>query len=316
MASGSYELLRLVALLSSTLAFHQGTLQIEEDGKVVELHVVALAEKDVGLFTTSGASLTLQWGGEIRGFLAAKETDAMPSDNYYNFTLFNKEFSYDVDLSAVGCSCNAALFFTSMPGRNPDGTVAKGRFNPYYCDANQMGGVFCWEHDVQESNKYNMATTMHNCNAAPGQYTTSCDRVGCQSNSFKTDPKGFCPHASCKIDSRRPYRVNQRYQANDAGTKLISITNHMTQGNSSFDWGACIDEAYLAESTVAFKSNMAMVFQVWGDSDVTMNWLDSQTGCSGACVQFETVATFSNIALRSLGTKSSTAADQYKVIYS
>ena len=28
----------------------------------------------------------------------------------------NKEFSYDVDVSNVGCHCNAAAYFIDMPG--------------------------------------------------------------------------------------------------------------------------------------------------------------------------------------------------------
>ena len=48
--------------------------------------------------------------------------------------LMNKVFSYSVDVSNVGCSCNAAAYFINMPGNNAgDGD--------YYCDANYVGGV-------------------------------------------------------------------------------------------------------------------------------------------------------------------------------
>ena len=41
----------------------------------------------------------------------------------------NKEFSYDVDVSNVGCHCNAAAYFIEMPGNNAGA-------GDYYCDAN------------------------------------------------------------------------------------------------------------------------------------------------------------------------------------
>ena len=35
---------------------------------------------------------------------------------YFQIPLMNKEFSYDVDVSNVGCHCNAAAYFIDMPG--------------------------------------------------------------------------------------------------------------------------------------------------------------------------------------------------------
>jgi len=48
-------------------------------------------------------------------------------------------------MSNVGCSCNAALYFVSMPGVGADYKPAKGTASDYYCDANKVNGNWCWE---------------------------------------------------------------------------------------------------------------------------------------------------------------------------
>merc|ERR1712242_560109 len=173
----------------------------------------------------------------------------------------------------------------------------------YYCDANMIGGVWCWEHDTIEGNMYAMATTPHNCNAAPGAYTTQCDKVGCQTNSFVIDPKSMCPESDCTIDTRKPFRIIQSFEATADQTKLERIHNRIVQGESVFEWDSCTHPDYLEQFTVAFKNNMSMVFQLWGDVWQTMDWLDKVTGCSGDCDKEAVTTTFSNIAIRSLGAK-------------
>jgi len=120
--------------------------------------------------------------------------------------LFGRKLEYDIDMSTVGCSCNAALYLVSMPGFNTDHKPAKGNDNDYYCDANKVGGVWCWEQDTFEGNKYTMATTPHNCKEPAGDYISSCDRGGCAVNIFNVDKKAMCPDSSCKIDTSKPFR--------------------------------------------------------------------------------------------------------------
>jgi len=296
-------LLALIISLSGVQAVHQGALKVELDGVETELHVVAAVDGSQELFTTSGAELKMKWDGELRGFLASAEADDMPLGNYHNFTLFNKEVSYDIDLGKVGCSCNAALFFVSMPGFNKDGSVAKGGDDklPWYCDATGIGGVMCWEHDTIEGNQYTMAVTPHRCSAARGQYITECHQRGCQSNTFLQDPKAFCPDASCTIDTRKPFRIIERYEADSTLTTLAGIHTRLVQGNNTFQWDTCAGQPeYLQDMATAFKGNWTMTFQLWGTDKATMNWLDGPTGCKGDCVPGETQTTFSNLAIRSL----------------
>merc|ERR1712060_938594 len=113
------------------------------------------------------------------------------------------------------------------------------------------------------------------------------------------DAKGYCPDAGCTIDTRKPFRIHQRYEANRKG-KLIRIANRLVQEGRVFGWEACDDREYLAAMTGAFSGQMTMVFQLWGDSWEKMKWLDQTTGCEGACSANSTTVTFSDIVIRSL----------------
>ena len=58
---------------------------------------------------------------------------------YYMFKLKNQEFTFDVDLSTVGCGLNAALYLVSMDedggmSKNP-GNRAGAKYGTGYCDA-------------------------------------------------------------------------------------------------------------------------------------------------------------------------------------
>jgi len=304
-----------IALILGAQAVNQGPLQVNIDGVDTKLHVIAAADRSEELFITNGAALKMKWDGELRGFLGSNEMDDMPLSNYHNFTLFNKEVSYDIDLSHVGCSCNAALFFVSMPGFNQDGSMAKGNDPslPWYCDATGIGGVLCWEHDTIEGNQYTMGVTPHKCNAAPGQYITQCHQRGCQSNSFLEDPKAFCPDSSCKIDTRFPFRIVQKYIADASMTTLARITTRLVQGDGTFEWDTCAQPDYLQDLAAAFKGNWTMTFQLWGDKEATMEWLDGPTGCKGDCVPGETETTFSNLVIRSLGQNAKEEGDMLVV---
>merc|ERR1712217_775632 len=172
---------------------------------------------------------------------------------------------------------------------------------PWYCDATGIGGVKCWEHDTIEGNKYTMAVTPHRCSSARGGYITECHQRGCQSNTFEIDPKAFCPDASCKIDTRSPFRIIERYEADSTLSTLARISTTLVQGRSTFGWETCADPDYLQDLTPAFKGNWTMVFQLWGDTHKTMEWLDKPTSCEGECIKGETETTFSDLAIRDLG---------------
>lgn len=273
----------------------QGPVSIQVGTAQRLLRVAAVADRSRHLISTgNGTVVTMRWGDQIRAFVTEKQRDDMPAENYAQFSLLGQELSYDLDLGNVGCSCNAALFFTSMPGRNPDGTIARGKSNllPYYCDSNDVGGVWCWEHDTVESNKYTIATTPHRCDRRAGAYIDSCDGAGCQTNSWFVDAQGLCPAAHCRIDTRFPFRIFQRFDTQEG--ELSRIHNRLVQGQKSFEWDVCGNTSYLAAMSGALH-NMTMVFQLWGNQ--TGSWLDKMTGCNETCNIDTATVTFGRISI-------------------
>lgn len=117
----------------------------------------------------------------------------------------NKEFSYDVDVSNVGCHCNAAAYFIDMPGLSstqyhkififthylPGNNPGAG---DWYCDANFGNNIWCPEYDTYEGNKHTLAGTLHTCDGGNGNWN-GCDRSGCQTNIFNVDSNAMCPES-------------------------------------------------------------------------------------------------------------------------
>ena len=180
---------KLESLVSLTRC---GAFQIDVDGRAQEYYVQCLQDdKHCGpsCLSTTSTSVSMH-SGHPKAYLAANTS--LSVESYAQFKLLGKRLSYDVDLSAVGCSCNAALYFVSMPGVAADGSLAPGDSNDYYCDANEVGGVWCWEMDTLESNQFAIAATPHRCSApAGGTYIGSCDRSGCGTNSWKIRASGI-----------------------------------------------------------------------------------------------------------------------------
>merc|ERR1711909_2169 len=99
------------------------------------------------------SGFTLNGGGRV--YLGNSPNDGWDPNNYWQTPLNEMHFSYTLDLSNVGCHCNAAGYFIGMPG--PGG----GEGGDYYCDANFVGGQWCPEYDTLESNKHTIAGTLN-----------------------------------------------------------------------------------------------------------------------------------------------------------
>ena len=95
----------------------------------------------------------------------------------------NKELSFTVDVSNVGCQCNAVASFLNMPFNNPGG-------GDYFCDS--VGWDSCPEYDLQQGNKYTMEGRLHTCSGETG-YWDHCDRAGCGTNVYSIEPMLMCP---------------------------------------------------------------------------------------------------------------------------
>lgn len=210
-----------------------------------------------------------------RAFITA--APSMEPESFHNYTVMDKTIAYDVDLSTLGCSCNGAFFLTSMPGYTSDGEVDPSDFNNYYCDANKVGGVWCWEMDLMEANKFVSASTPHTCESEAGAYISSCDGAGCGTNNRNQNPNGFGPSDKFLINTTKVFTQYTSFSASGTHVQLV-------QGENTFDYDVCSHRPnYNASMNDVFESGMTMVLQNWGDIYATMSWLDYNTGCLNAC---------------------------------
>jgi hypothetical protein len=127
----------LLLLLHSLVLAHADTLgsfDISVDGHPTRLFAVSEAWQARFFDAPEPTLVTLTGGG--RFYLASKR---MPTpgnfvkDSYWQAPLLGRQLSYTVDLSSVGCSCNAALYFVSMPGHNASGNPDPTAGGDYYC---------------------------------------------------------------------------------------------------------------------------------------------------------------------------------------
>lgn len=136
---------------------------------------------------------------------------------FAQFQLLGKEITYTVDRSTVGCSCNSAFYTVSMPGYNAQQQLDKSDWGMYYCDANQVGGVFCPEMDISEANQFTLASVPHKCDDPNGLHYESCDRAGCGSNIFNEDPFAMGPGSDYTIDTTREYTHSVAFETDENG---------------------------------------------------------------------------------------------------
>jgi len=287
-------------LVMMAAASDQGQITLTIDGVDAHYQIVALNES-VGFVNVSGRSLTLQHGNvsdQGTRIWVAKDGSMAP-DSYAQFPLLGKTLTYTIDLADVGCSCNAALYWVSMPGYGANGQPAPSEKGNFYCDANKVWGTWCWEMDTFEGNQHTMAVTPHTCSSPPGMAISSCDRAGAGRNSWLANRHGICPEDRCIIDTRKPFRHEQSFVTDVTGKVLLRITNTMRQGSRVFVFNGTKDQEYLGKMSTALEHGMVLTFQLWGGSWLLMSWLDFMTGCWGACPH-SSVVTYSNISLAAI----------------
>ena len=197
-------------------------------------------------------------------------------------------------MSAVGCNCNGALYFVTMPGYNSAQQPEPGGDKDYYCDANAVGGNYCPEMDVMEANKFAMASTAHTCQYQPPHYYSTCDRGGCGTNVLDVD-SGFGPGK--KFDTNRQFTLAVSFITGSNG-RLSTVTNYFSQGGQSIKFNACNPD-YLQWMGMSLPG-IVMTISLWGTGDGGMSWLDGKSGCHGGCNLAASRVTFSNFRLDNL----------------
>ncbi|KAL7930531.1 carbohydrate-binding module family 1 protein [Trichoderma chlorosporum] len=292
--------------------------------------------------TTSGASITLnQYMPSSSGGYSSVSPRLylLGSDGNYELLQLNgQELSFDVDLSALPCGENGALYLSEMAangGANQYNT-AGANYGSGYCDAQcpvetwkngtlntNNSGYCCNEMDILESNSRANAMTPHSCTA------TACDSSGCGFNPYASGyPNYWAPGGT--VDTSKVFTITTQFNT-DSGTpsgNLVSITRKYRQNGvnipSAEPGGDTISScpsgsSYGGLTTMGqgLAKGMVLVFSIWNDNGGNMNWLDS--GNAGPCSSTEgnpsnivandptTHVVFSNIKWGDIGSTTGTS---------
>ncbi|KAJ7095619.1 cellobiohydrolaseI [Mycena epipterygia] len=231
--------------------------------------------------TTSGTALTLKFvtGANIgsRVYLMANTT------NYQLFQLLNQEFTFDVDMSNLGCGLNGALYLSEMPG---DGGIsstnkAGAKYGTGYCDSqcphdlkfingaanivNWTGdatdpnsgagslGTCCNEMDIWEANKNAAAFTPHVCSSDGLTACTSSTQCGDGADRAS----GICDKDGCDFNS---YRMGDSSflgpgKTVDTNSKFTVVTQFISSNNAASGTLTEIRRLYVQNGKVIANSN-------------------------------------------------------------
>jgi len=203
---------------------------------------------------SKGIEMKLVTHGQYGDNVGARVYLLESPDRYKMYKLLNREFSFDVDVSALECGINGALYFVEMEA---DGGSSKyptnkagARYGTGYCDAqcphdikficgeanckdwqDDQGyyGSCCAEFDVWEANKQANAYTAHPC-TFPGYHRCegndcgdgaqrqhgNCDKDGCDLNPFRNGNHNFYgPGSSYAVDTSKPFTVVTQFITSD-----------------------------------------------------------------------------------------------------
>ena len=171
--------------------------------------------------------------------------------------LNDKRFSYTIDVSQVGCHCNAAAYFSNMHTN-----VDPGEWGRYYCDANNVNGVWCPEYDIFEGNKHTMTVVLHSCNGTMDSCSSTsewdeCDRGGCGTNAFNVDNNMMCPDESCTINTNKPFTVSHHQTGS-------FVNAWFEQEGRTVNFNACNDDAYISNMAQQSFGGTVFTASMWG----------------------------------------------------
>lgn len=224
---------------------------------------------------SDGTGVTLDFVTKSNGKNVGSRIYLLDDDkNYKLFKLINKEFTFDVDVSKLGCGLNGAVYFVEM---DQDGGMSKyptnkagAAYGTGYCDAQcphdikwiygtaNLGdadknfdghyGSCCSEMDIWEANSFAAAFTPHPC-AGEGRVrcegstcNSTCDSAGCDFNNYRLGNKTFYMSGG-NIDTTKSFSVVTQFISSD-GTDdgdlkeikrfYVQDGNKITNANSQF----------------------------------------------------------------------------------
>ncbi|KAF5025017.1 hypothetical protein F66182_2885 [Fusarium sp. NRRL 66182] len=233
----------------------------------------------------------------------------MEDENTYQmFQLLGNEFTFDVDVSNIGCGLNGALYFVNMDedgGKSRySGNKAGAKYGTGYCDsqcprdvkfingiANSEGwqpsasdpnagigqtGTCCPEMDIWEANSISTAYTPHPCLSLT---QTDCKGDACGGTYSKDRYAGTCDPDGCDFN---PYRQgNRTYYGRgsnfnvDTTKKMTVVTQFHTSGGSLSE----IRRLYVQNGKVIANSESKIAGNP--GSSLTQDFCNKQKGVFG-----------------------------------
>lgn len=179
-----------------------------------------------------------------------------------------------------------------MPALTAAGAPDPTSGGDFYCDANQVQGVWCTEVDLMEANVAALQATPHACNAsAPSGFVPVCDRGGCGANT-RAQQGALGPGPAFAINTQLPFTVSTSFPA--PGGALAAMTTTAAQGGRAVllsHTDASCGAGYLERVSAGLGAGMVPTLSLWGDegSGGDMGWLDSppcpaSQGCAGGAL--------------------------------
>lgn len=187
--------------------------------------------------------------------------------NYDMVKLLNQEFTFDVDVSGLGCGMNGALYLSEMleSGGRSDLNPAGAQYGTGYCDTQciksdwingvantENKGACCAEIDLWEANAEATTFTPHAC-TKEGLYQCSGEECG-------TGSAGVCDQIGC---SWNPYRLGNHTFYGQQGTvdtrgKFSVVTQFVTEDSTDQGTLSQIRRLYVQNGVVIQNALVAI----------------------------------------------------------
>merc|ERR1712048_1505941 len=238
--------------MGTTNCYKGNTWSCPDEATCTSTCVVEGADKEYSnTYGITGSGTSLELGFVTQGpysiNIGSRTYLMEDDDNYQILKLKNKEFTFTVDDSQLGCGLNGALYFVQMQkdGGKSEFNAAGAKYGTGYCDAQcphdlkfingkaNVGGwkpsetdpnagtgkygSCCTEIDLWEANSISTAFTMHACS----ENNYACTGTDCGDNGPDRF-KGVCDKNGCDIQSNRLNGKDAKFWGPGSDNKINS----------------------------------------------------------------------------------------------